>query len=94
MVWPIDLRERDQVGEAWTLGTPPADPRTAAMPLHLKRDTTKTQCAETRGGILQSSSERLVVLDALGNHGRRTRNLRCDDILRQQIANKVERRCR
>ena len=91
MVWPIDLRERDQVGEAWTLGTRPADPRTAAMPLHLKRDTTKTQCAKTRGWILQSSAERLVVLDALG---RRTRNLRCDDILRQQIANKVERRCR
>ena len=86
MVWPIDLRERDQVGEAWTLGTRPADPRTAAMPLHVKRDTTKTQCAKARGGLRQSSCERVVVLNALGNHCRRPLHLRRDDILRQQIA--------
>ena len=76
MVWPIDLRERDQVGEAWTLGTRPADPRTAAMPLHLARDTTKTQCAKARGGLRQSSCERVVVLNALGHHCRRPLHLR------------------
>ena len=94
MVRPIDLRERDQVGEAWTLGTRPADPRTAAMPLHLKRDTTKPQCAKARGGLRQSSCERVVVLIALGHHCRRPLHLRRDDILRQQIAKNVERLCR
>lgn len=75
MMRPLNLRDRDHVGETRLLGARPADLRTAARPLNLPR-------ANACGLILEGSSEGIRVLHGVADNVCSALHLHDDHVLR------------